>query len=231
MTEETLHKAQDEGARTTREPLTHNRILAAALRIMDEEGLEAVSMRRIGRELGVEAMSLYNHVRDKEDVLDGVTDLVMGGFELPEPSEDWENAVREGARAWRRMLKAHPGVITLLFERKHPMKTVEALRPMEIALEILRSPGLSTPETVQAFHVFGGYILGFVTMELSQAFELGEENHRRAHEEFARGVPPEQLPRLTESLPYFADCDFDAEFDFGLELLIAGLWARTEGRR
>src|SRR3989304_1932600 len=69
-------------------------------------------------------------------------------------------------------------------------------------------------ETVQAFHVFGGYILGFVTMELSQAFELGEENHRRAHEEFARGVPPEQLPRLTESLPYFADCGLPAGVGF-----------------
>src|SRR3990170_2509500 len=117
--------------RPRREPLTRRRVIATALRLMDEEGIEALSMRRIGRELGVEAMSLYNHVKDKEDILDGITELVMTEFEFPEPHQDWRETVLETARAWRRMLKAHPKVLTLLSERKHPMESIEAFLPMD----------------------------------------------------------------------------------------------------
>ena len=90
-----------------REPLTRGRVVEAALRVMDEEGLEAVSMRRIAREVGVEAMSLYHHVEDKEDLLDGICERVMAGFEFPGPSRTGRRTAGE-ARAWRRLLKAHP---------------------------------------------------------------------------------------------------------------------------
>src|SRR5437870_5886259 len=88
--------------------LSRKRILRAALQVMDQEGLEAVTMRRLGRELGVEAMSLYNHVKDKEAILEGILEVVMAEFEFPEETGDWEADVRAGARAWRRLMIAHP---------------------------------------------------------------------------------------------------------------------------
>src|SRR6478672_6853055 len=89
--------------RFPRLPLTRQRIIRAALRVMDEEGLEAVTMRRIGRELGVEAMSLYNHVRDKEDIFDGITETVLGGLRVP-TADDWAESARLTAREFRRVL-------------------------------------------------------------------------------------------------------------------------------
>src|SRR5215218_7220008 len=109
VTEETRH----------REPLTRDRILEAALEVMDREGLEAVTMRRIGRELGVEAMSLYNHVRDKEDILDAICEEVMAQFRVPD-AQEWTEAARAGSHEYRRLLLAHPHVITLMTERKRP---------------------------------------------------------------------------------------------------------------
>ena len=102
--------------KTHREPLTRERIVEAALRLMDAEGLDAVTMRRIGRELGVEAMSLYNHVEDKEDILDGICELVMSEFAFPEPAEDWAESCRRAARSWRQLLKDHPDVMRLFDE-------------------------------------------------------------------------------------------------------------------
>src|SRR5438093_11382630 len=95
-----------EAARSHRQPLTRQRIVRAALRVMDQEGLEAVTMRRIGRELGVEAMSLYNHVRDKEDILDSICEEVVAEFN-PSPIDDWREALREGAREYRQLLLTH----------------------------------------------------------------------------------------------------------------------------
>src|SRR3954469_2681663 len=110
-----------EPAKLRREPLTRERVIEAALGVMDAEGLEAVTMRRIGRELGVEAMSLYNHVEDKAAILDGICEVVMAEFAFPKESADWRQLVRSGARAWRDMLRAHPNVIALFAERKHPL--------------------------------------------------------------------------------------------------------------
>lgn len=213
-----------------REPLTRERIVAAALRIMDEEGLEAVTMRRVGRELGVEAMSLYNHVKDKEDVLDGVAEAVMGGFEWEPTSEDWVTEARGAANEWRRMLRSHPNVITVLVERKHPLMSVEALRPMEVALDILIRAGLSEREAVQAYQAIGAYIFGFVTMEVGflTPGSAGPAEGLSA-EETARMMPPE-LPCFGRLLPWFATCDLDATFDLGLELLLEGIRARSARR-
>src|SRR5437899_10255161 len=99
--------------RSPRVPLTRQRIIRVALRIMDDEGLHAVTMRRVGRELGVEAMSLYNHVRDKEDIFDGICERVMCEFRFPSDEEDWVATALAGAREWRRLLRVHPNVIQL----------------------------------------------------------------------------------------------------------------------
>lgn len=214
-----------------REPVTRDRIIRAALSIMDEGGLDAVTMRRIGRELGVEAMSLYNHVQDKEDILDSICDQVMAEFRTPEAT-DWAEAARLGGREYRRLLLAHPNVITLMTDRHKPFTNVDSLRIYEWALELFRSAGLSPPDAVMAFHVFGGFILGYVTMELGPM--VGgpqDEEHLRAHDEMARLVASADLPRLMEALPHLVDCDVEEQFEFGLDLLVEGLRARIEAAR
>lgn len=211
-------------AKPRREPLTRERIIRTALRIMDQDGLEAVTMRHIGRGLGVEAMSLYNHVKDKEDILSGLVEAVMAEFEFPEESDDWKETARRTARAWRDLLKAHPNVITLMSEQRKPMTSLEALRPMEHALGILRSAGLAEEEAVRAFRAFGGFIQGFVLAEIANMF--GGDEADLSPEDVARALPIDQLPHLAAHLHFLFHCDFDAEFEYGLDLMIRGLEAK-----
>ncbi len=222
---------QSDGQSSTprrREPLTRERILRAALRVMDEEGLEAVTMRRLGRELGVEAMSLYNHVEDKEAILDGILEMVMAEFEFPEETGDWEADVRAGVRAWRRLMIAHPTVIALFAESKHPAASPERLRPMEWAFDVLGRGGLSEADVVHAFRAFGGYIMGSVLNEVANPVPgMRDRDHRAEHVQLAGELPATEFPNLVRLLPLMAECDPDVDFEFGLDLLIAGLRAKV----
>ena len=210
--------------RTHREPLTRERIVEAAMRLMDVEGLEAMTMRRIGRELGVEAMSLYNHVADKEDILGGVIEAVMAEYEFPPASEDWRETARRAARSWRTLLKGHPNVITLMSEQRKPTTSIESLRPMDFALGILASRGLGPEEAVRAFRAFGGFIQGFVLAEIANMF--GGDPQAAMHEELAAEIPADLLPHLSKHFRYLADCNFDEEFEYGLDLMLRGLEAK-----
>jgi TetR/AcrR family tetracycline transcriptional repressor len=210
----------------SREPLTRDRVIEAALRVMDEEGLEAVSMRRVAREVGVEAMSLYHHVDDKEDLLDGICEHVMADFDFPEPVDDWAENCRRGARAWRRLLQDHPAVMRLFAEQRGPIRSIDSMRPMEFALRILRACGLTDRDTAQAFHAFGGYIQGFVMMELGSIAGGSDEAHLKAHAELT-AMLPDEFAAMQACSPYFAECDPDEQFEFGLDLLIRGLEARV----
>jgi AcrR family transcriptional regulator len=213
-------------AARTRDPLTRDRVIEAAMRVMDEEGLESVSMRRVAREVGVEAMSLYHHVEDKEDLLNGICEHVMAEFDFPERVDDWAENCRRGARAWRRLLQAHPAVMRLFAEQRGPARSIDSMRPMEFALEILRGAGLSDRDTAQAFHAFGGYIQGFVMMELGSIAGGSDEEHMKMHAELAAAMPGE-FPALQAISKYFAECEPDEQFEFGLELLIRGLEAKA----
>ena len=215
-----------------RERLTRERVVEAALAIMDSEGLQAVTMRRVAREVGVEAMSLYNHVRDKDDLLQGVCDRIMSGFEFPDSSgKDWSARCRDGARAWRRLLQAHPDVMRLFAETHGPSpSSVDSLRPTEFALSLLKEAGLSDRDTVQAFHAFGGYIQGFVMMEGGSI----KGNHTGADEQtmgFAASASPELFPCLNAVAQYFAECDADEQFEYGLDLMIRGIQDRVADPR
>jgi len=212
-----------------REPLTRERILRAALRIMDQEGLDAVTMRHLGRELGVEAMSLYRYVKGKEDILDGILEVVMAEFEFPEETGEWEADVRAGARAWRRLMIDHPTVIALFAESKHPASSPERLRPMEWAFDLLGRGGLSEEEVVHAFRAIGGYIMGSVLNEVANPVPgMGDRDHRAEHEQLAGALPPTEFPNLVRLLPLMAECDAEVDFEFGLDLLIAGLRAKID---
>ena len=221
--------ALETAERPRREPLTRDRIVRAALRIMDQEGLEAVTMRRVGRDLGCEAMSLYNHVRDKEDILDGMAQEVLREVRLTR-MHDWATSVRLAAGEFRRVLLAHPSVMTLLTERKKPFTTIDSLRIQEFMFELFREAGLSPADRAHAFHAFGGYVLGAVALELGlMVGGPNDEERERTQRDVIRMIETADLIRLRESMPYLIDCDVDAQFDFGLDLLIDGLRARAGG--
>lgn len=207
--------------------MSRERIIRTAVRLMDEEGLGAVSMRRIGRDLGVEAMSLYNHVEDKEDILDSICEAVVSDFRIPD-AVGWNEAARLAAREYRRLLLAHPSVITLMTERKRPFTAPASLRAYEFALEAFRTAGLSEADAAKTLNVFGGYILGFVTMELGLMVGGPEdEAHVQAHQEMSRMLASAHLPRMRECMPHFMDCDLEEQFEFGLDLLLEGIRARA----
>jgi AcrR family transcriptional regulator len=203
-----------------RERLTRTKVVDAALRVMDEEGLDALSMRRLGRELGVEAMSLYNHVHDKDDLLESVCERVMAEFDFPEPAQDWIETGRKAARSWRRLLKAHPNVISLFAERTKPFTNPESLKPMEFALKVLKEGGLSDKEALMAFHAFGGYIQGFVMMELGQMWRPSDQLEPMS------GFDADEFPCVAAAMPYMSGKDVDEQFEFGLDLMMRGLVAR-----
>jgi AcrR family transcriptional regulator len=180
-------------------------------------------MRRVAREVGVEAMSLYNHVRDKEDLLAGIQQRVFSEFAFDaDPDDPYGNGVRV-AHAWRDLMRTHPALIEIMAEKHQAPISIEALRPMEKALEVLRSMGVPDPDVMQVFHAFGGYIQGFVMMERQLAFA---ERDRAHFDDVLDQLPSHDLPCLAAAMPYMADCDLDQQFDFGLDLMLQGLKSR-----
>jgi AcrR family transcriptional regulator len=210
---------------TPRERLTRERVIEAALGIMDDEGLEAVTMRRVAREVGVEAMSLYNHVKDKDDLLQGIRLAVFREFGHPDLERDdpFGNG-RRVARAWRDLLKRHPQMLELLADSHDPPSSPEALRPMDTALAVLGTMGVPPEEMVEVFHVFGGFIQGVVMMEQQMKFE-----QHGGMAALAGLIEPEELPCITAALPYMDSCDFDQQFELGLDLMLDGIKARYAG--
>jgi AcrR family transcriptional regulator len=221
-------EAAQDGQTTRREPLTKDRVVEAALQVMDADGLEAVTMRRIGRELGVEAMSLYNHVKDKDDILNGVTERVMTEFEYPRFTGDWLEDARAMAHEWRRLLSLHPSVCQLLAERHKPLEGLASFRAMDAALGLLRSAGLSERDAAQAFNALGSYILGYVTMEQGLMFGNDEE-HAKQHDEALDALQGSGLDNVVACLPHFTDCNPDQQFEFGLDLIFRGIRAGVAG--
>ena len=208
-----------------RQKLSRDKIVEAALQVMDTEGLEAVSMRRVAREVGVEAMSLYHHVTDKEDLLRGVCDKIMGGFEFATGGGTWAERMRAVAHSWRRLLRVHPDVMRLFAITHGPSpSSPESLQPTEFALRLIRDAGISDRDTVQAFHAFGGYIQGFVMME-GGSIKGGHDPE--VHDVFASEVDAAAFPMLHLVSRYFSECGADEQFEFGLDLMIRGLEARA----
>lgn len=212
---------------THREKLTRPRVIEAALHLMDTEGLEAVSMRRVGRELGVEAMSLYNHVRDKEDLLDGIREHVLSEFLDPGTEGGWEERARQAARSWRHIIRAHPNMLTLISEAKRFSMTPGSMQPTETALRLLREVGLSEEDAVKAFCALGGFIVGFVMFEIGVERSADQGSEAPSPDRLTAELAPDEFPCFLSSLPYLMKGDIDQRFEYGLDLLIAGIRFKT----
>src|SRR5947209_8441840 len=155
----------DSNTRQPRTPLNRDRVLAAALGLADEAGIEALTMRKLGQALGVEAMSLYNHVANKDDLLAGMVDRVAGEIELPPAGGDWAAAVRVSAISAHAALERHPWATTLMMSRGGPAR----MRYMDALLRRLREAGFSPELTYHAYHALDAHIFGFSLWEAGHA--------------------------------------------------------------
>ena len=203
-----------------RAPLSRPAVLSAALRIVDQHGVDALSMRRLGKELGVEAMSLYNHVPNKAALLDGLIERVINEVEQPPADASWEDQVREMARSYRRLAHAHPHVVPLIAMR--PFNTITALKPVERAFDIFCAAGFDDAAALHAFRTLAGFATGYTLAETGGFF--GETIPPDSTTVVAGSdLDPNLFPRLTQMLPTIASCDHDAEFEFALDVIIEGL--------
>ena len=207
-------------SRTARTSLSRERVLAAALALVDREGLDALSMRRLGAELGVEAMSLYNHVPSKAALLDGVHEAILGEMPAPRRGRDFIETLRGMARAFRRVLLAHPQALPIFGAR--PAVTEASLRHVETALAVLRGAGLSAQDSVSAFQVMVTFVVGHTLSEVGPLLSGEPAEPRYA------ALSAEDFPNLTAVLEELEGHDAETEFEMGLDLFFTGLRARVE---
>ncbi len=211
----------------SREPLSRDRILQAAIRVADGGGVEAITMRRVAQELGVEAMSLYHHVPNKDAILDGVIDQVFAAIELPPPEyDDWRDAIRARAHSARAVLSQHSWALGLMDSRRNPGPAT--LRHHDAVLGMLRDAGFTLPMSAHAISVIDSYIGGFVLQEASLPLKTPNEVEDVAGA-ILDHLPPDEFPYLTEMIVDHAlqpGYDYQDEFAFGLSLILDALEAR-----
>ena len=201
-------------------------MLLAAISLADRDGIEMLSMRKLGHELGVEAMSLYNHVRNKVDMLDGMVDVVFAEIELPATGVDWRIAMRSRAISARLALLRHPWAIGLMESRATPGPAT--LRHHDSVLGSLRTAGFSIDMAAHAYSILDGYIYGFTLTELTLPFSNSEGAAGVAEVagNILKGFRPDEYPHLAEMAVDRAmkpGYNYGDEFEFGLDLILDGI--------
>ena len=206
-----------------RAPLSRERVLRAAVALADRAGVGSLSMRKLAQELGVEAMSLYHHVAGKEDILDGIVDVVFGEIDLPSGGAGWRAAMRRRAISVREALRRHPWAIGLMESRSRPGPAT--LRHHDAVLGVLRGAGFSVEMAAHAFSVLDSYIYGFALQESNLPFQNPRELAAVA-ETILGNLPADQYPYFTEIAVQHAlqaGYDYGNEYLFGLDLVLDGL--------
>ena len=205
-----------------RAPLTRDRVVQAGLGIADASGVDAVTMRRVGEELGFEAMSLYRHVADKDDLLNGMLDVVLAEWELPSDEEDWPQSVRASALSVHAALRRHPWAARLLMSGSgaRPVR----LRYMEFLLGTLRAGGFDPDTTYHVYHLLDGHIFGFSLWEIAYTTTAAADEELVAR--FMASVPWDDYLHLTEHRDQHMTDGAHREvsaFEVGLDLILDGL--------
>jgi AcrR family transcriptional regulator len=204
----------------TRTPLNRERVLHAAVLLADEHGIESLSMRRLAKELGVEAMSLYNHVANKDEILAGMIDLVTSEIELPADEADWKTAVRRSAISSRDVLVRHRWASGIWMSGQGGGSA--RLRHADWLLRTLREAGLSEDLTYHAFHMLEAYVLGFTLQLLSFPYK-GEDLPGLAAT-FLQKLPADEYPDFVEHVKQHLEPHGDeGGFELGLDLILDGL--------
>ena len=206
-----------------RAPVNRERTLEVARFVADREGLGAVTMRRLARELGVEAASLYHHVTGKEQILDGLVEVVAAEIDLPAPTADWQESISQRAHHTRAVLRRHPWAVSLMASRTRPGPATLGL--LEAGIRCFREGGFSIPMAARAISTVDSYVYGFVLQEVNLPF--GDESELAA----MTAAIMETFPAAT--FPYLFEMtiehvlqpgyDYGAEFDSGLSVVLAGV--------
>ena len=206
-----------------RTPLSRARVVRAAIDLADKGGIASPSMRRLAQALGVEAMSLYRHVRNKDDLVDGMVDLVFGEIGLPPRGVDWQTAMRQRAISAREVLACHPWSIGLMESRSRPGPAT--LRHHDAVIGSLREAGFAIAIAAHAYSVLDSYIYGFALQQASLPFKTSEEVVEVV-ESILGQFPTDAYPHLAEmAVQHVLQPGYDHadEFEFGLDLIFDGL--------
>jgi AcrR family transcriptional regulator len=206
-------------------------VLLAAVEFADAYGVEELSMRKLGQDLGVEAMSLYNHVASKDDLLDGMIDVVFSEIPLACADQHWQSGMRERAIAVRAALLRHPWAIGLMESRRRPGPAT--LRHHDAVLGCLRRAGFSVPLAAHAYSVLDSYIYGFALNEQSLPFDTPQDV-AEVGTDMLEQFPAEAYPNLSEFIMEHAlkpGYEYAQEFEFGLDLILDGLERTLRGQR
>ena len=212
-----------------RPALTRDGVLRAAVELADQAGMASLTMRSLARHLGVEAMSLYHHVANKDALLDGMVDLVFAEMHQPRIGGDWVAEMRLRSVSGRKALTRHRWAVGLMDSRRAPGP--ETLRHHDAVIGCLRAGGFSVPMTAHAFALLDAHLYGFVLQELSLPFRNSDELGDLA-DEIIGDLPADTLPHFTEFAvehalkPGYA---FGDEFEYGLDLILEGLERRRAG--
>jgi TetR/AcrR family tetracycline transcriptional repressor len=200
--------------------LTRERIVTEALAMIEEGGLDAVTMRGLARNLGVDAMSLYHHVDNRDTLLNQITELILGSMELPPSTGVFRDDVHAMAQAFRRVALRYPRCAPLVLTRQ--LGSFAALAPVEAVLSILRDKGFPPDIAVHITRSVLAFVVGSLLREVSAGPTFSGDDlggvERRLAELNASG-----LPHVVEAAPYLATCDHERQFQFGLDLLIAAM--------
>lgn len=202
--------------------LSRERVLRAALVLADEGGLESLTMNAIGQRLGVQAMSLYRHVEDKADLLDGLAELVISEVEMPKSSADWRAAMRQRALSARRVFARHPWAIGLVESRPRP--GAATLHHHEWVLGVLLEAGFPVTVAGHAYSLLDSYIYGFALQEPNLTYGSPEEQ-AEVGQATLQQLHPDEYPNLARVAREFieAGTGYGAAFQFGLELILDGI--------
>jgi AcrR family transcriptional regulator len=206
-----------------RPTLTRDRVLRAAISLADQDGIAALSMRNLGSKLGVEAMSLYNHLRNKEDMLDGMVDIVFGEIDLPASGANWRTAMRKRAISAHQVLLRHPWANGLMESRTTPGPA--NLRHHDAVLGSLRGAGFSVELAAHAYSILDSYVYGFTLTESTLPFRSSEQAKKVAGT-LLEGFRPGEYPHLAEMAVDRAmkpGYRYGIEFEYGLDLILDGI--------
>jgi AcrR family transcriptional regulator len=207
----------------SRIPVTRQRALETAIALADSEGIASLTMRRLAQQLGVEAMSLYHHVANKDDILDGMIDMVFGEIELPLAEIAWKPAMRQRAASVRTTLTRHPWAIGLMESRTSPGPAT--LRHHDAVLGCCRNAGFSVVMAAHAFSLIDSYIYGFMLQETNLPFGDSDDLVEMVGA-ILPGLAPDDYPHLTELTSEHVlrpGYSYGNEFDYGLGLILDGL--------
>jgi len=202
-------------------PLSRDRVLRAAIELADEKGIDSLTMRRLGQELRVEAMSLYNHVANKDDIVDGIVDLVFSEIDLPASGADWKTAMRQRAISLRDVLLRHRWAIGLMESRRKPGPA--NLRHHDAVIGSLRSAGLDMPTIAHAYSLLDSYIYGFALFTMNLPFDPSEEVAELT-QGMLQSFPINTYPNLVAYISAMRlGYDHRDEFGYGLDVILDGL--------